>query len=471
MRVKLQLVICNDEGDEETVTDVITLNKKHQRIEHLGLTLAESKQLLSTLQRHLLQQQVDTFLDECTTCPDCETPLKLKARAHRSFRTLFGTFKLFSPRLEHCDCKRRKTSSFRPLSALLTESVAPELLYMEAKWSSLVSYGMSLDALQDFLPLDRTLDVKTVRYDTLKVAKRLEAELGDEHPCFIDGSPSDWVLLPQPDGTFTVGIDGGYVRNWLDKKHNFEVIVGKSVRSFGEDEDAKSPSHKRLGFVQTLDTKPKRRLYEVLQSQGLQMNQEITFLSDGDDTLRKLQLEMSPMATHLLDWFHLTMRLTVLDQYGKGLVQCEAVLGEAIRNQIERLKWSLWHGQVDKALGKIGDLEISIEPFNETYARFPRLVKALSELRTYIVNNRHLIPNYGERYHNGEAIATGFVESTVNEVVGKRFCKKQQMQWSKEGAHLLLQTRVRTLNGELGAIFKRWYPDMDLEAEEIHVAA
>ena len=261
------------------------------------------------------------------------------------------------------------------------------------------------------------------------------------------------------------------MRNWFDKQHNFEVIVGKSVLSFGEDEDAKSPSHKRLGFVQTLDTKPKRRLYEVLQSQGLQMNQEITFLSDGDDTLRKLQLEMSPMATHLLDWFHLTMRLTVLDQYGKGLVQCEAVLGEAIRNQIERLKWSLWHGQVDKALGKIDDLEISIEPFHETYARFPRLVKALSELRTYIVNNRHLIPNYGERYHNGETIATGFVESTVNEVVSKRFCKKQQMQWSKEGAHLLLQTRVRTLNGELSAIFKRWYPDMDLEAEEIPVAA
>ena len=99
------------------------------------------------------------------------------------------------------------------------------------------------------------------------------------------------------------------------------------------------------------------------------------------------------------------------------------------------------------------------------------MLKALAELRTYIMNNRHVIPNYGERYHNGEAIATGFVESTVNEVVSKRFCKKQQMQWSKEGAHLLLQTRVRTLNGELGAIFKRWYPDMDLEVEEISVAA
>ena len=126
------------------------------------------------------------------------------------------------------------------------------------------------------------------------------------------------------------------------------------------------------------------------------MNQEITFLSDGDDTLRALQLEISPKATHLLDWFHLTMKCTVLGQYGNGLVQCEAVLGEQIQDQIGRLKWSLWHGQVDKALGKIDDLERSIEPFSETYARFPKLVKALSQLHTYIVNNRHLIPNYGE---------------------------------------------------------------------------
>src|SRR3989475_10646808 len=239
---------------------------------------------------------------------------------------------------------RRKTSSFRPLADLLTEPVAPELLYMEAKWSSLVYYGMSLDSLQDFLPLDRTLDVKTVRYDTLKVAKRLEAELGDEQAGFIEGDPSEWELLPLPEGFFIVGIDGGYVRNWLDKKHNFEVIVGKSMLSFGEGEADRTPSLKRFGFVQTLDTQSKRRLYEVLQSQDLQMNQAITFLSDGDDKLRALQMEMSPKATHILDWFHLTMKLTVLGQYGKGLVQCEAVLGEQIQDQIERLKWSREQG-------------------------------------------------------------------------------------------------------------------------------
>src|SRR5215467_3395653 len=101
-------------------------------------------------------------------------------------------------------------------------------------------------------------------------------------------------------------------------------------------------------------------------------------------------------AAPLLD----TRKLTVLGQFGKGLVHCEAVLGEDIGNKIERLTWSLWHGQVDKALGKIDELETSIEPFHETYARFPRLVKALSELRTSIVHNRHVIPNDGERYDN-----------------------------------------------------------------------
>ena len=152
MRVKLQLVICDDQGQHVTITDVITLNKDHQRIEQLGLTLADAKHLLSTLQRHLLHRQVDAFLGSCSMCPDCGTPLKTKAYTSRSFRTLFGTFKLESPRLEHCVCVPRKTSSFRPLLDLLTESVAPELLYIEAKWSSLVSYGMSLEALKDSCP-------------------------------------------------------------------------------------------------------------------------------------------------------------------------------------------------------------------------------------------------------------------------------------------------------------------------------
>jgi hypothetical protein len=44
------------------------------------------------------------------------------------------------------------------------------------------------------------------------------------------------------------------------------------------------------------------------------------------------------------------------------------------------------------------------------------------------------------------------------------------MQWSRQGAHLLLQTRVKTLNGELRAVFQRWCPDFPVEEEEAWAA-
>ncbi len=151
--------------------------------------------------------------------------------------------------------------------------------------------------------------------------------------------------------------------NLLRFQHNFEVIVGKSPVAFRRDEEEDIPSSKRFGIVQTLDTKPQRRRHEVLKSQGMQLNQQLTFLSDGSDTVRDLQLYMSPEAEHILDGFHLSMKPTVLDQYGKGLVHCDAGLGEEIREKIERLKWSLWHGNLSKAFSKIDDLESVIYHF------------------------------------------------------------------------------------------------------------
>ena len=54
MRVKLQLVMCGDDGCEESVTDLVTLKKVSTRIEHLGLSLKDAKQLLHTIQHRVL---------------------------------------------------------------------------------------------------------------------------------------------------------------------------------------------------------------------------------------------------------------------------------------------------------------------------------------------------------------------------------------------------------------------------------
>ena len=57
--------------------------------------------------------------------------------------------------------------------------------------------------------------------------------------------------------------------------------------------------------------------------------------------------------------------------------------------------------------------------------------------------------NYGARYRKGLPISSSIAESAVNLLVSHRMAKKQQMRWTNEGAHHLVQVRVAALNGEL----------------------
>jgi hypothetical protein len=196
----------------------------------------------------------------------------------------------------------------------------------------------------------------------------------------------------------------------------------------------------------------------------MQENQRIEFLSDGGDTVRDLQLYLNPQAEHYLDWFHVTMRLTVLMQMARGLPQelknGENLLRDDVLKSLESVKWYLWHGNVLKALQYMDFIAMDLEgdEYEIGEGRIRKLYKTLGEFQTYIILNQNFIPNYGERYRQGERISTGFTESAINQVICKRMTKKQQMQWSLRGAHLLLQVRTRVLNGDWEAAFRTWYP-------------
>jgi hypothetical protein len=131
-----------------------------------------------------------------------------------------------------------------------------------------------------------------------------------------------------------------------------------------------------------------------------------------------------------------------------------------LAQRLERLKWNLWHGNVRRALQITDLLQEGLEIAGAPFENGRKLHKAIQEFGHYISVNRAFVPNYGDRYRHGEAISTAFVESTVNQVVSKRRVKQQQMRWTQEGAHLLLQIRTQALNGDLRGTFCRWYPGM-----------
>jgi hypothetical protein len=466
MKVRVQLVIETEASEPGDVQEIMAIEREELRPETVGLTLDEAKTALERLQQRVVEQQATEYLQRQRRCPHCGNTRYQKGDHTVTIRTLFGKLKLQSPRFYHCGCQPHSTQTFSPLAERLPERSTPELLYLETKWASLMSYGLTTKLLEEVLPIGKHVNAETVRNHLHAVAERAETELGDEQVCYIDGCPRDWASLPRPDGPLTVGLDGGYVHS-CDKTSRkdgwFEVIAGKSITAEG--------ASKCFAFVHRYDTKPKRRVFEVLKSQGRQMNQQITFLSDGGDTVRQLQLDLNPQAEHLLDWFHGAMRVTVMMQMAKGLEGKEVAIQPAVLQELERSKWYLWHGNVYEACISIDNLELVLDNEDELTARRRSLLRALRDFRVYITTNARLIPNYGERWRYGEAIATGFVESAVNQIVSKRFVTKQQMKWSPRGAHLLLQTRTRVLNDELRQTFQRWYPAMHNEEVESKEAA
>ena len=487
MKIRIQIVMEAANGESERIEDIAELERSSPQPETLGLTLAESKTLLQGIQQRMVSEQVTEYMAQFNTCPDCGARRTKKGQHTLVYRTLFGKLNLISPRLYDCACHQphQARHSSSPLATWLKAHSSPELLYLETKFASLMSYGLSIRLLSEVLPIANEVNATSMRRHQQQIAERIESELGEEQFQFIKGCPDEWGRQPRPEPPLTVGLDGGYVHASDQKSRTegwFEVITGKSVKADG---DAKV-----FAFVNKYDTKPKRRLYEVLKSQGLQMNQQVVFLSDGGDTVRSLQRYLSPESEHLLDWFHITMRLTVMKQMTKGMIrelaaqknqkkpQKEADESEnsdvpaQLLKQLESIKWHLWHGNVTEALALIYDVNVDLEIWEENPTNKKKLLKLVCEFENYIRANGAFIPNYGERYRHNETISTAFVESTVNYVISKRFVKKQQMRWTQRGAHLLLQTRVQVLNDDLRKTFGRWFQGMSVvENEESKMAA
>ena len=478
MKVSVQVLVHPDDDTQAApvVREVLVLDRDQLSADTLGLQLAEAKDLLAAVQDTLAGQQVAAAVAAQVPCPHCG-----RARRHKDMRTirvatLFGTLRLASPRWWHCTCRPQPTRTFQPLAGLLPERTTPELAFLQARFAALVSYGITADLLGELLPLGRRLHPAVVRRAVHAVADRLEGELGEEQFSFTGTCRAEREALPRPDLPIVVGLDGGYVHSAAQTSRTdgwFEVIAGKAIPADGR------PAC--FGYVQTYDTKPKRRLFEVLNAQGMQANQQVTFLTDGGEDIRDIPCYLNAQAEHLLDWFHLTMRITVMTNMAKSLPppapdpeypdRPPADLAGEVTAQLGRLKWFCWHGNVFRALTIVEDLLADLGTAEVLPPAQAKMLKAVREFDSYLRANADRIPNYGERHRAGEAISTAFTESVVNQVIAKRMVKKQQMRWTPRGAHLLLQVRTRVLNDQLASDFHRWHPGLSHAPEPVSLAA
>ncbi len=157
MKFKMQILVENDDGEEILLAENIEFERGKSSLENLGLSLAESKELLRKTQQVMVQEQVREFLKQSEICPHCRRKRLSKGTHRLVYRTLFGKMELDSPRLFYCRCELAensvKTKTFSPLAIALPERTSPELLYLEAKFGAQISFGLSHKLLAEVLPL------------------------------------------------------------------------------------------------------------------------------------------------------------------------------------------------------------------------------------------------------------------------------------------------------------------------------
>ena len=85
----------------------------------------------------------------------------------------------------------------------------------------------------------------------------------------------------------------------------------------------------------------------------------VTILSDGADGPRSLGEAASLGPTcHVLDWFHLAMRIQHVAQVVKGwpnVTDEDRQEDAGLADAVEHIRWRLWHGQTQRALDFTGD--------------------------------------------------------------------------------------------------------------------
>ena len=295
-RVKL----VADLGDEaaETEVEVARIERDGFTVpETLGLSLGEGKRLTAAIQTEMVRAQAATMGERFRRCAHCGSTLASKGYRSVTFRSLFGDVPLRVRRFANCQCCREVADEPRSFSALTLErGIAPELAYVTAKFAALAPFAKVADLLGELLPVGGAEHIARLRPEGV-------------------ADPDIDAVTP----AVVIGLDGGYLRSRHRRpERNFEVLAGKVLNVDG--------SQHRFAFA--CNGNSASEFADAVVSAGVRLGTPTTVLSDGDTGLWKLQRQVLPEATLVLDWFHIAMRFEHALQSARGLGELCLILGD-----------------------------------------------------------------------------------------------------------------------------------------------
>jgi len=138
----------------------------------IGLSIAEGKAIMESLQRHIVTAQVQRHGTSIKSCSRCGKAFRTKGYYQSILRSIYGKVPMRVRRLKGCPCTGSQERSY---STIFTNKnpVTPELRYLTAKMAGLLPFGKAADFLNELLPVSAQTAVNTVRNQVMRVGKRL----------------------------------------------------------------------------------------------------------------------------------------------------------------------------------------------------------------------------------------------------------------------------------------------------------
>jgi hypothetical protein len=419
-----------DEKDNKIVDRKIIVDKeikKPEKIEDLGYDHKEQINILQEIQDAFLFTQSTLIISN--KCSTCGSRVIKSGYAPSDFHTVYTDHKLRISRLECCNKECTKRRMTPTIYSLFGSNMHPDLLEKQIKIAAEQSFMDSQKSLERENGRYRTINNQlTIKKNTEKIGKILN-DIHQEEPVTTNIKFAKELIAQ---------VDGGYVKSKEKNNRNFEVLISKVYKP--EDHIPGDISKNGIRKSGTITDKIysasalkdrgktiKKMVVISAKKHGMTSDTNIVALSDGAancwNALKVLEKHCKSIE-YILDWQHIKRRFEPLVNK----------LEDPYAGEIESIQWKVWHGKSSEAIDRLG--KIYIELLNTDCA------DETHDLLKYLSNNKHYLTNYEKRKQAKLVYTTSAIESSVETLVNTRHKKKHKAQWTRDGAHTLLQIRT-----------------------------
>ena len=438
MEYELRVVVEKVSVSSQEVVKRDTLKvynvKAPASILELGLRHEEQISLLGRVQNSILAEQSKLIDPGHDVCPKCSEKLSKLGFTKSNFHAVFSDHKVgiqkHQCRNSECDWQSAPTTT-----SVFGTSLHPDLAKLQCEQGALYSYREAQTNLEK-------LTVHRRRVNNHNKIRQLTDDVGEVLAQENLKPPVEKDCAP-PANELIVQVDGGHIPIKDQDKRSFEALSAviyrpESIRTI--DQHHREIESKSCVLSATDDNLATIKTYvlHAARKQGLVRNTEVTALADGANNCWSVILSLNnhcKQLTCILDWFHI----------GKKFQNVRSTVEEGFKDTLERVKWTLWHGNSDEALTK---LELLI-----TNVTDPKKRTKLEGLYDYLKRNQAYLVNYEERDQENKTYTSQVAESQIEAIINARYKKSGKMQWTREGAHKVLQIRGMIASNEWG---NRW---------------